>query len=259
MVNQIETIVGTGIGGQRNIIEAIKNEGFRVKSAGNGRQWPREHYVCYNGKYIRRGENSGPNWNPFGEGGNLRFGDEFLLVSDRVYDSDNMRRQLGEQIDYEKVKQLIIQEGEKQFPRTRIHVAPTGYFHKGKGHEHIDMFTLLLPKNRVLILDTHFGKCAGKAKEYDEIAEAEQLKLIRYDGSQDGVWYPLNSLVLPDGNSDIVFTDSKALSLIKLLEQEGIKSIGVDMPQHTYPAGKINCQTNIYNFGDNVEEYLEEF
>ena len=259
MEKQIEVIVGTGIGGQKNIMEAVRNEGFQVRSAGNGRQWPRDHYVCHNGTYVRRGENMGPNWNPFGEGGNIRLGEDFLLVSDRVYVSDKMRSQLGEQVDYEKVKQVISQEGARQFPNTRIHVAPTGYFHGGKGHEHIDMYTLLLPKKKVLILDTHFGKGAGRATEYDEIAKEEQLRLIKYDGSQDGVWYPLNSLVLEKGSSDIVFADSKAVSLMRLLEQEGVKSVGIDMPQHEYSAGKINCQTNTYNSCDNIEEFLEEF
>jgi len=258
MNENIRVVIGTGIGGQRNIMEAIKNEGFQVKSAGN-RQWPRDHYVYHNGSYVKRGSANPYNWNPFGEGGNVRTGEDFLLVSDRAYIGDEVKKQLGEKIDYIRLKRVLEKEGEKHFPGTRIRVAPTGYFHGGKGHEHIDMFTLLLPKNKILVLDTYFGKGAGRAKEYDAITEAEDLKLIRYNGSQDRVWYPLNSLVLSKNNSDIVFIDSKAISLMKLLEQEGIKAVGIDMPQHEYPAGKINCQTNTYNSRDNIEELLEEF
>jgi hypothetical protein len=267
MINQIKVLVGTGIGGQREIMESLRNEGFQVKSAKN-RQWSRDHYVFHNGIYVKRGEAT-PEGNPFGEGGNIRLREGFFLVSDRVYNVSNViKAELGElrererereRTDYQKIKQTIAKEGERHFPSTRIHVAPTGYFHGGKGHEHIDMYTLLLPKSKTLIIDTHFGKCAGGAQEYDEIAEAEQLKLIKYDGSQDRVWYPLNSLVLSRGNSDVVFVDTKAISLIKLLEHEGIKSVEVEMPQQTYPAGKINCQTNTCKQEENIEGLLEEF
>ena len=44
-----------------------------------------------------------------------------------------------------------------------------------------------------------------------------------------------------------MFVDDKAESLIKLLEEKGAKPVGVEMPQHEYPAGKINCMANTYN------------
>lgn len=259
MEKQIEVIVGTGIGGQRNIMEAIRSEGFQVRSAGNGRQWPRDHYVYFNGKYVKSGSPGFIDGNAFGEGGNILTGEGFLLVSDMAHIKEKIAKSLPNKPNYEQIKEAIEAEGKVCHPDTRIHVAPTGYFHGGKGHSHIDMFSLLLPNRKALVIDTHFGKGAARAKEYDTIAEAERLRLIKYDGSQDGVWYPLNSLVLQKGSSDIVFVDSKAVSLMRLLEQEGVKSIGIDMPQHEYPAGKINCQTNTYNSGDNIEGLLEEF
>ena len=111
------------------------------------------------------------------------------------------------------------------------------------------------------MVDAHFNHHAASGTEVDEIAEAEGLKLIRYDGFQDGVWFPLNSLVLPKGETDVVFVDDKALSLWKLLEQEGVEVVGVQMPQHEYPAGKIHCQTNTYCKSDGVtpDDLLEEF
>ena len=38
--------------------------------------------------------------------------------------------------------------------------------------------------------------------------------------------------------------------LIMILEKEGIERILVDMPQRNYPAGKINCQTNVFLLKD---------
>src|SRR4030043_2089518 len=188
MEDQLEVIVGTGIYGQGNIIKAVRNEGFQVRSI--NRLWPRDHYVHFNGRYVKSGSPGFIDGNSFGEGGNVLPGNGFLLVSDGVYIKEKFAKILSDEPTYEQIKEAILSKGREYYPDARIHVAPTGYFHKGKGHEHIDMLTLLLPKTKLLILDTHFGKRAGTAKEYDEIAQAERLKLIRFDSSQDGVWYP---------------------------------------------------------------------
>ncbi|HLC96567.1 MAG TPA: hypothetical protein VJH97_04550 [Candidatus Nanoarchaeia archaeon] len=233
-------VVGTGIGGQRQILTALRDAEYDVVST--GRAWPRDHYVYFNGRYIKSGSPGSIDGNPFGEGGNIVPGHGFLLVSDMVH----LHKQVSTppQPTYSQIKEAILAEGRRQFPDTRIYVAPTGYFHGSKGHSHIDMFTLLLPVRRLLIVDTYFGKGAGTAREYDAIAEQEALRLIRFDGSADGVWYPLNGLVL---SGDITAVDRKAKSLIRLLADEGVPIIRVDMPQHEHPAGKINCQTNTFN------------
>lgn len=256
MTDNIGVIVGTGIGGQRNIVEALTKEGFQIRSAGS-RMWPRDHYVYFNGRYVKSGSPGAIDGNAFGEGGNVLTGNGFLLVSDMAYLKEHIFGSLPGEPTYEQIKEAIASEGRKYHSEARIHVAPTGYFHGGKGHSHIDMFSLLLPQRKILLLDTYHGKGAGKAKEYDAIAEMEGLKLIRYDGSQDGVWYPLNSLVLPTGDREVLVVDDKAKSLVSLLQDEGIKSISVEIPQHSFPAGKIRCQTNTFNLRDNPEEYME--
>jgi len=151
--------------------------------------------------------------------------------------------------------------GEQYYPSIRIHIAPTGYFHGGRRHNHIDMYVLLLEQTKLLILDTCFGRGAGTAKEYDQIAEQEGFRLVRYDGSQDGVEFPLNALVLPSlqGNTDFVVTDKKSASLNKLLLDEGAETVLVDMPLKLNPGGKIHCQTNTCGPGDNPEDYLDDY
>lgn len=241
-MDNLRVIVGAGIGGQREIMDAVSEAGFDVKGAGRT-MWPRDKYVYFR-RYVKSRLTGRGGSNAFGIGGNILTGDNFLLVSDTAYLYNPNK--LPKSPSYEQIKETIIADGRRQYPEARIHIAPTGYYHGGKRHEHIDMYCLLIPERRLLLLDTHYGWHARDAKGYDEIAEQERLRLVRYDGSIDNCWNPLNALNLP-GN---VVLDSGAKSLIKLLRDEGLRTIGVEMPQKPYPAGKIRCQTNTYNPND---------
>ena len=254
MERALGVVVGTGIGGQRDIAKALIDEGFEVKTVQT--MWPRDHYVYFNGRYVKNASAGSIVGNPFAEGGEVLTGTDFLLVSDLAYLNRSISGRLSKEPTYGQIKEAIASEGRAHHPEARIHIAPTGYFHGGKGHVHIDMFTLLLPKKRILMLDTFYGKGAGRANEYDAIAESEGLTLMRYDGSQDGVWYPLNAPVLPTERGEIVVVDEKARSLTTILRDAGVPTLGVEMPQHTYPAGKIRCQTNTYRIGDSPELLL---
>ncbi len=252
MKDGLSILVGTGIGGQREIFTALSDAGFNTQSAGS-RMWPRDHYVHFMDRYVKSGSAGSIDGNAFGEGGNILTGTDFLLVSDMAYLHEHISNGLPNKPTYKQIKEAISSEGVKFHQEARIHVAPTGYFHGGKGHSHIDMFCLLLPEQKMLLLDTHYGKGAGSAREYDEIAEQEGLRLVRYDGSRDGVWYPLNALVLPaNGDRSTVVIDGRSASLKRLLEEEGLRTIGVEMPHHSNPSGKIRCQTNTYNPKDNI-------
>ncbi len=257
MDSDLGVVVGTGIGGQRNIAEALESNGFRT--TGVKQLWPRDHYVHSNEEYVKNNSPGFIDGNPFAEGGNILLGDGFLLVSDLAYMREQILKQLPQKITRKQIpeiEQVLKLEGQKHFPRTRIYIAPTGYFHGGKGHSHIDMFSLLCPRKKLLILDTFYGKGAGTAREYDSIADKEGLRLLRYDGSQDGVWYPLNSLVLDVDKRDVVAVDDRAVSLIRLLDREGIRTISTKMPQHPFPAGKVRCQTNTYNIGTDTKTLM---
>lgn len=258
MAENIGVLVGTGIGGQRNIFDAIEREGFAVKSA-VARQWPRDHFVHLKKSYVKRE----PNDNHFGEGGYSRVGNGYILLGTGIGDlvTDYSARDFlgfnGEQ-KLKESSRALTELAEQQFEGMRVHLIPTGKS-SGKGHSHLDMSTLLAPTNKILVVDSHYGRYASEDGRIDKIGEIEGLKVIRYDGSQDGVWYPLNSLILNNGERDIAFIDERAKSLAKILESEGIKTVGVKMPQHEFPAGKINCQTNTYSLGDDPERLLEKF
>jgi len=255
-MKNIGIIVGYGFdfksGGQKEICSSLRKKGYSVKEVAEA--WPRDKYVLSNDKYIPAGE-SGSAGNVFGEGGNIQKGNGFVLISDNAFYYDNIKSKIdfnklrADKKYYNLAKEVILKEGKKHYSE-RIHVAPTGDFHGQLAQGHIDLFTMLLPNNKILIFDKHFGKDANLDKDYNIIAEQEKLKFIEYDGSQDNVWYPLNSLILPSENKEVVVIDSKAKSLQKLLNMKGIETIAVDMPQKNYPAGKLNCQTNIFNLGD---------
>lgn len=249
-------IVGKGfdfkLGGQEQISSGLKSRGYFVKEVDEA--WPRNDYVYFNGKYVL--EENGNSGNVFGNGGMVQKGEDFLLVSDAgfFYNDFKSKVQFNRlNIDkeyYEKSKNLILDKGKKQF-NARIHIAPTGTFFNGKiNNGDIDLFTLLLPKEKLLIFDTYFGKNANFHKDYNKISEKEGLKLIEYEGSQDNVWYPLNALVIPSRDKEVVVLDKNAKSLIKLLEKKNVNIIPVDIPQRDHPAGKINCQTNVFDLKD---------
>jgi hypothetical protein len=258
-------LVGYGcdfeFGGKKEIASALRNKGYSAKEIDE--PWPRDKYVFFKGKYVSAGE-EGVKGNVYGEGGNIRIGEGFMLISDNAFNFDKIKskvdfERLGKDKEYyNSSKKIIIEEG-KKYHNSRIYVAPTGNFNGKIAQGHIDLFTLLLLKRKILILDKHFGKDANRDGDYNAIAEKEGLEFIEYDGSQDGVWYPLNSLVLPRGGGEIAVIDSKAISLQKLLHKKGIETIGVHMPQRNHPAGKINCQTNVFNVNDknNIERFFD--
>ncbi len=255
--------VGTGIGGQREITNSLVRAGYKVESAVE--QWPRDSWVHFNGKYIERGS-IGADGNVFGDGGNVQVGKDFVIISDNAVYYQDITRKLKESFpginfndlyekhnfvskNYDLFSDLVANYG-NQFFKSRVHVAPTGYYQGKMGQTHIDLFTLLMPKSKMLIFDKFFGNDANLKNHYNIISEKENLKFIEYDGSKDGVWFPLNSLVLPKNGKDIVVIDNASVSLKKLLNKQGIETICVNMPQINYPAGKINCQTNTYNLTD---------
>lgn len=249
-----EVIVGTGSGGQKNIVEALSDAGLSVCTT--DMMWPRDHYVSFQGNYLVSGSPGSITGNPYGEGGKIITGENSVLVSDMAHVHVDVSKRISRPLTKENAYQVVKEEGEKYFSGAQVHVAPSGYFHNGKGHSHIDMFTLLLPKRKVFFLDTHFAKGAGTAREYDEIAEQEGWKLIRYDGKQDDVWYPLNAFTCTREDTDIALIDKKAKSLATLLMDKGVKVLETEMPQHQHPMGKIRCQTNTYKKGFNVDGLL---
>ncbi len=256
-MKELGILVGTGFdperGGQKNITSALKSRGYFVKEVKH--DWPRNEYVYFDEKYFfeRNSEfESFLRGNAFGNGGMVQTGEDFLMISDVVLKYKTFEGEIDvEKLEkdgeyYEESKKLVAEKGEKEYG-ARVHIAPTW-----GANGDIDMYTLLLPKSKILIYDTDFGQESNKNKDYNKIAEKEGLKYMELAGEKSGVWYPLNSLVLTKGDNDLVVLDKNSDSLIKLLDKEGIPFIPVDFPQRTYPAGKINCQTNIFKKSDLV-------
>ncbi len=250
-------VVGYGfdfnLGGRKEIASALRDKGYFVKEVDE--PWPRDRYVLLRNKYVNSICEDGSE-NVFGDGGNVQLGDGFALVSDNAFYFNNIKKEVNferlfrDKKYYETSKKIISNKGKRQLG-VPVYVAPTGYFFGNSSAQgHIDLFTLLLPKNKILIFDNHFGKGANLNKDYNKISEENNLKFIEYSGNGEGVWFPLNSLVLSSPSSEKVVIDSNAKSLRKILEKEGVDFIQVNMPQRSYPAGKINCQTNTFRLKD---------
>jgi len=258
MTEKLAVLIGGGQGGARSLRAAIEKEGFPAQFVSP--QWPRDHYVYADGNYVRRGYWKNGLENHFGDGGYVHIGDGYVLcgtgLSDIVPETQAFAGDMISWLSPEKhhaAKTALIAECQKHYPASKVHVIPSGMAN-GRGHNHLDMSVMLLPTNRLLIVDTHYGILASRGNEVDAVANQEELKCIRYDGSQDGVWYPLNVLAFPSEKGDIVFIDSQSKSLARLLEKEGVKCIPVEIPQHTYPAGKIHCMTNVLPVKDLVRK-----
>lgn len=256
-MDNLGVMVGYGfdfnLGGKKNIASALRNKGYLVEEVNEA--WPRDKYVLFKNKYINSID-EGISGNVFGDGGNVQLSKNFALVSDNAFYFNDIKKDVdfeklfNNKKYYESAKKTISEKGKKQY-HVPVHVAPTGFFFGNSSAQgHIDLFTLLLPNSKVLIFDKHFGKDANLYHDYNEIAEKENLKFIEYDGSKENVWFPLNSLVVANSLKDTVALDSKANSLKKILEKERVEIISVDMPQRNYPAGKINCQTNVFLLKD---------
>jgi len=214
--------------------------------------WPRDNFVYHMNKYVKGVRGLAPaslTTNPFGEGGKILTGDDYLLITNFAYGQNGIQLNIEKPTSYQK-KEILIEAGKKHFPNSRIHVLPSSD-QLGSSNSHIDMYASLIPSKKLLLVDTRFGS-QSNYNDFEEIAEKESLKFIKFDGSQDKVWNSLNILVL----EDTVVLDNKSISLIKLLEDEGVKTIGVEMPQHSYPSGKIRCQTNVYS--ENSDILLDE-
>lgn len=253
-MREIGVIVGSGQGGQEELAKAISEEGFPVFTAEPPFWWPRDVYVMFGENYVYKvWDEAHSCCNHFGEGGYFQIGSEFLLVSDQIYAERNqITGDAARNISYGEACMEIAEACREYHKTARIHIAPSGKVHEpiaGKGHKHIDMISLLLPVSRILMVDTYFGGQASASPQYEQICEKEGLKLIRHDGSQDGVWYPLNSLVLTAGGQDLVFVDKAARSLKNILSAEGVKYKDVEMPKGR-ASGKIRCQTNTFNLDD---------
>ncbi len=272
MDSDLGVIVGLGIGGQDGIYRTLLDHGINATKLSHVcHAWPRDHYVYFNGRYVKSDFPACLSSRSFGEGGFILLGDDFLLVSDMVCVNTDIYDSLPNIPTYDQIKEAIVAEGRKHFPGIRIHVVPSGCFHDRSGcvnipsdvrlysdqkYQHIDIFSLLVPERKLLLLDTFYWESAALTREYDAVAEQEGLRLIRYDSSQDDVRIPLNSLVIPGGK---VFVNSKARSLIRLLNGEDLEVIGVEMPpQIADPTGGIRCQTNLHDVRDDPLEYLSD-
>ena len=203
--------------------------------------WPRDHYVFYDGRYVIKKEFKDRARQGCGEGGYFQLAQDFVLVSERV---------LGISEDHECVAYTV----GKQYPGKRVHVVPVGYQKRrtyDQRLDHIDLSCLLIPSRKLLLADKSlYQSFAAEVKHvepyFQKIAEQESLLFVWYEpeGTARNL-FPLNCLVLPKENDEIVFANKNAPCLTRLLQTYDLAVIEVDVqiaPQMSL--GSIRCITN---------------
>jgi hypothetical protein len=215
------------------LAEAISKRGFQVEIIEGC--WPRDSYVFHNGHYVSREENQ-----HYGEGGLFRLGLDYMLVSEALFEK------------------RVISEGRARyrlnefFPGTRIHFVPFGPHPEqldASQHGHIDLSVLLLPQDKLLVVDKAFYVgVRDYKKKFGQVAEAEGLDLHFYDSCARNFWqedYPLNCLVLPTNEGEVVFANQKTPHFVRLLRERGVEVITIPFVESPRHGGSINCATNV--------------
>jgi len=223
------------------LAEALATYGYSVETINEC--WPRDSYVFHQGQYVSRKE-----WGHFGEGGLYRQGLDYLLVSDAL-----LRKERISEKDAREIMKTI-------FPRSRVHFIPEAshpYHEDVTQHGHIDLSNLLLPLDKLLVVDKSFySGISGYRKIFEKIAEEEGLDLQFYDPESCGILqadYPLNCLPLPDGKgAERVFANKETPHFVRMLRDRGIEVIAVPFTSSTKKGGAINCATNIKEKGKNI-------
>lgn len=264
-MNQRDLLILVGYQGrsQLRIVESLKKNNYNALAVRH--MWPRDKFTCTGpGKYAiakYSEDNSTPH-----EGGYYVPGNGFILASDRIagFDRENTEKSYEKQAVAPVLKHLA-----KHCSHLRGHCFPSGFYHSQKVEEHLDMYAMVLPNKKVLIVDTYNKRLNQPGMVYHDpdskerietIAEREELELLWYDSSTEKCWYPMNTLVLPtEKTSDFVILDEKAINLMRILDERGIKFESVPTADIEYPQGKLHCTTNhIYlsDAGDNLKEFL---
>ncbi|MBI5064651.1 hypothetical protein HZA97_00305 [Candidatus Woesearchaeota archaeon] len=176
----------------------------------------------------------------FGEGGCFNLGQDFLLVSERIFDEK-----------YTSDKLAIEEEAKKHYPQTRFNVVPVGCNHDAiYGQElfrHIDLTCLLIPSKKLLFVDENFYDDPHARMRFERIAEKEDLTLKFHKPHPEisFQYYPLNCLLLPSANGEIIFANSNDASFIRLLNLYNLDVVEVSMTQAPKRRGSIRCCTNV--------------
>jgi hypothetical protein len=211
--------------------------------------WPRDCFVDYNGVYL---DSRNETKHPFGEGWNVLVGEDFALLSEEsvCYEYDGPE-------EVQNALRSVLGSN-----KITAYVAPNWSNYRNKDfnnidNSHLDLFILLCPKKKLLFWDTNYINTYYKdqtnmrkeiARISDILTNLLWLQCIEYNWSNDWI-FPLNWLVLPwqsSEDTDLVVIDSASKKLNKILQNNGVDVITVDMPQKSYDktCGKIRCQTN---------------
>jgi hypothetical protein len=240
-MDSCQVVVGWGQHGQRRLDTALKDEGFITTPI--LKMWPRDEFVHVDDRVVTAFDSEG-----VADGGYFCLGGDYLLVGDGLgdlvtgfkgADFRGLRGEARKDEAYTGLSEKVLE----YFPGKRVHILPTGSV-DCVGHHHLDMSVLLVPRAGLLLVDSYYGRLSSESSIFDEIAEVENLRPLRFDGRADGVQYPLNALVLPRDADEVAFVNAEAVSLSRLLRDAGVFVREVPILQAEMSQGGIHCMTN---------------
>ena len=243
-MSDLTVIVGGGyLPDQEAILVALDRNGFNAVPVKP--HYPRGLHVYHKGRYFLQ-----RNYEAYADGGFVQCGTDFMLWSDDAIRNKKDLKPWETPVDASALRRMQKTELQEIYPE-RIYVLPTGTFSSLRHHtsttgqtvavlRHLDYFALLLPMRRRLIIDTRAGKEAIDDPDFLSALEEAGLQPLFYE--PDDIYHPLNDLVLPKGDTDIVFYDAAAKKLARILDGLNVESVPISICNN--PVGKIHCKTN---------------
>jgi len=236
------------------LAEALAKEGFKVEIAPC--QYPRDRYLFHQDRYCTKKDHLG-----ISEGGMFLAGEDYLLVSKKLPYFGWKELKLSRE-----EREAAFRQIETFFPNTRIYPVSSGVPGESIGPisaGHIDPGVMLLPRSKILIVDrcVYVG-IPHYQEEFEEMAEAEGLEVKFYsnpDVEEDSYEnFPLNCLVLPKGDSEIIFANSKTPSFVRLLRNLDLEVRTVPFHHSTTWGGSIHCATNTKDDTRRIEDLVPD-
>jgi hypothetical protein len=187
-------------------------------------RWPRDDFVHWKNAHIPM-----VGCGNIGSGGYFAFGRDFAMMSIVIKMPMGQARPAGLNRNEDYVKFL------ENLWQARVH--PIVNYDR---QAHIDLTVLPIPFRNMIIVDSrHYSQ---SPKQFNDIAKAHNQELVIADASNEGLYWPLNSLVV--NSAQFVVANQKTPAFLKLLDNLKIDHLDLLVDGVPTDKGSIHCRTN---------------
>ncbi len=236
-----------------SLLEVLAKLNFRLVSSPY--DWPRDEYVYNRGIFF-----SYFDFGSLGSGGNIVFGERFVLVSTRVlYDANFSVKQFLEDhsgrmfpgLDVVMVEPLKKPYGDPIYP------ASIDYHFSG----HIDLTIGSVPSRNLLTVDSGYYEQQREIFEQLSLAYGTTVVPIIAQGEKERNQWGNNYFVVEEGLAEpLIVANNGSNRVVAELRNMGLQvfcpRVKIKHSPRTYDGG-IRCMTNVV-YSDAILEYLEQ-